>query len=606
MDLSRPIYWLKGTKQEIEFSILLAWVMFCPGKTTFFYYFSAAFVFLVFLLKHILTEKNIAFSSFSRGLVLFNLLFLATVPFSVVRLKSILFMADILIVSAYFLVFFRNGGDLDRYHRIIAGMVSLFSAVFLFQSVLMTRCCGRVLFENPILNGIVAGLGVLLTLRFLRVRFGIPWALALGVNLAAVVASGSKAAFLGTVLFSLLLLLQKKSWILPALAVVVLTFVVPNPVARTFTVGMKKDPYVLNRLDIWQQSLRMAADHPWTGVGLDNFPEVSKRYNFPQRGGPARYFKTARRPHSDYLKVLSETGLLGLLGLLVFLVFLFRRIGSRPVARLPKIVLLYFLFQALWFNVVFLFLFFFLGLFFIRDLWRGEQTFFSMTPLFRAVAGGFLLWIFVAGYVLPLVSDTFLARAQEGGDPVSVSRWLEKAANANPLNPAVPIAQARLIYEYFTRSDDLQAFSLGLDRLEQAGRLNRHHLAPYLLKIDFYQHLLNRGLKYRALEQELLAAVRGARETAPFNPFLCLLEAEIRLEFGDAAAAEKAARRALDLEPDYVGALYFLHRHFGHIAEESEFQRNIGSIRAKAEAYEPPPGSYLHNLFEIPASATDR
>ncbi len=58
------------------------------------------------------------------------------------------------------------------------------------------------------------------------------------------------------------------------------------------------------RLTYWQTGLAMAADNPWTGVGLGNFGTVYPKYQ-PLTAGPVR------AAHNDYLQAFCETGIFG-------------------------------------------------------------------------------------------------------------------------------------------------------------------------------------------------------------------------------------------------------------------------------------------------------
>jgi putative inorganic carbon (HCO3(-)) transporter len=57
----------------------------------------------------------------------------------------------------------------------------------------------------------------------------------------------------------------------------------------------------------WSVALRMYADHPWLGVGLDNF-----RWQFADYSGIAAD-NLGIHAHNQYLELLADTGLLGLL-----------------------------------------------------------------------------------------------------------------------------------------------------------------------------------------------------------------------------------------------------------------------------------------------------
>lgn len=56
---------------------------------------------------------------------------------------------------------------------------------------------------------------------------------------------------------------------------------------------------------IWEEAIELAKDNLLYGIGPDNFRDTKTSYKFPT--------------HNDYLKVLTETGLLGMTGFLVFI-----------------------------------------------------------------------------------------------------------------------------------------------------------------------------------------------------------------------------------------------------------------------------------------------
>lgn len=63
---------------------------------------------------------------------------------------------------------------------------------------------------------------------------------------------------------------------------------------------------VTERIAHWQAAVRMAEDHPWTGVGFGNYEAAYGEYalvNWPQALGHA---------HNYYLNLLAETGVIGL------------------------------------------------------------------------------------------------------------------------------------------------------------------------------------------------------------------------------------------------------------------------------------------------------
>ncbi len=75
----------------------------------------------------------------------------------------------------------------------------------------------------------------------------------------------------------------------------------------------------LEKVDLWDQSMKMYRDHPLTGVGLSNW-EIA----FPAYGLNSPKFDAGENlllnPQNDWVKVLSETGLLGILSFAAVLI----------------------------------------------------------------------------------------------------------------------------------------------------------------------------------------------------------------------------------------------------------------------------------------------
>ncbi|MER6619554.1 O-antigen ligase family protein [Streptomyces sp. NPDC000931] len=98
------------------------------------------------------------------------------------------------------------------------------------------------------------------------------------------------------------------------------------------------DQSVVDRYTLWAAATGMWREHPWTGVGLKNFPEYRDGHatlalssGSDIAGAGEEYHRQALlSPHSMYLLVLSEQGLIGLLtlagGWLALLVCALRRL----------------------------------------------------------------------------------------------------------------------------------------------------------------------------------------------------------------------------------------------------------------------------------------
>ena len=87
-----------------------------------------------------------------------------------------------------------------------------------------------------------------------------------------------------------------------------------------------QDPYLYDRVEIWRASLRAAADHPLLGMGPGMFARRAYPYNFPLEREMFRFSKSLTSPHSTYLRVLAETGLVGLAATGITIVLLMMRL----------------------------------------------------------------------------------------------------------------------------------------------------------------------------------------------------------------------------------------------------------------------------------------
>jgi O-antigen ligase len=95
-----------------------------------------------------------------------------------------------------------------------------------------------------------------------------------------------------------------------------------------------QQPYSpLMRLVYWDVAWRMGRDHPWTGVGLNNYrKEFKNYYSGPLQGGAIDWGSA----HNLYLQQVAERGLLGVAALLLLFTALwngsFRRVRQDPNA----------------------------------------------------------------------------------------------------------------------------------------------------------------------------------------------------------------------------------------------------------------------------------
>lgn len=601
MSLSRIIYRLNSVKQEFEFFIILSWILFFPKKESLFYFLIFAVLIILFSIRNIYSIKNIVESLFLYILVFLNLLFIISIFFSFYKLKSILLFLDIFLICVYFVLFFYDKNDEQKYFFLILYLISLFSIINIVNYSFSIFEEKNLFFSNPIMQGLISGIGLLIAFYYILKRFNWIFFVLLILNLAGVFISASKAAFIGVVVFSFIMIILKKRRLIPFLIIlIILTFIIPNPIKNMFEFSLTKDPYAFNRIDIWKMSINIFKDNFLYGVGPGNFPEVSKKYNFKQTKGPANYFKVPRIPHNDYLKILCETGLFGLIILIVFIFFMFKKIFSSPLFNISKVIILYLLFNAFLFNIMFHPFFFFIFIFLSKDLFEENIRFKSINKYFKLIFSFLLIFIFLVVYFVPYISNNLIERSKKNKNFVEAFNLLKRSEYLNPLDYRVYYRKSLLHYNYFERKSDLDSFSYALRNIKKTQMLNKYFVESYLLESDLYLEVLKKQLKYVSMDKEIVAPLIKAEFYAPFDPFIKLKKAKIYFEFNKRVLAEREAIRALDIEPEFISALYFLHNRFNYFSDEEKFKNRIDKILDKAKILNYQPGTYLDDLFKVP------
>lgn len=88
---------------------------------------------------------------------------------------------------------------------------------------------------------------------------------------------------------------------------VVIVFLIPSPFRDRVLAEHQQNPAAYARWQMWQGALTQMADHP-LGIGLGLYQYTYPRYAFPVEGEISRYGKVAQTPHNDYLQMGVEMG----------------------------------------------------------------------------------------------------------------------------------------------------------------------------------------------------------------------------------------------------------------------------------------------------------
>lgn len=154
--------------------------------------------------------------------------------------------------------------------------------------------------------------------------------------IAAILATQSRGGMLGLLAVGAVFVMRAHKshsrWVLTGsagTAVIVVLVALSNRVSSARAgdaIALGEDEASTSRLNLWWVALKMAADHPLTGVGLNNFRANNFFYNTAWDG-------LARAVHSTWLGVLSEGGILAF-GVFVVLVASIARLASKSARTL--------------------------------------------------------------------------------------------------------------------------------------------------------------------------------------------------------------------------------------------------------------------------------
>lgn len=132
---------------------------------------------------------------------------------------------------------------------------------------------------------------------------------ALSLLLGAIIWTGSRGGVLALVVGVSLVLGVRfgRRGLFAILVILMVGLVIPNPFRTRVIAEHTVNPVGYARLQMWKQATLAMIDHPF-GVGLGLYQYVYPRYAFPVDGQIIRYERTAQTPHSEYVQMGVELG----------------------------------------------------------------------------------------------------------------------------------------------------------------------------------------------------------------------------------------------------------------------------------------------------------
>lgn len=167
-------------------------------------------------------------------------------------------------------------------------------------------------------------------------RWRLGAALTSALGLAALAATFTRSAWLGLAASLTVMLAAVRPRWLPVFAVILAGLYLLAPLEyrdRLHSAFDPRHPANLERTYMWEAGLRMFADHPVTGVGLQDLHPIYQRYR------PAAAHEGAGHLHSVPIQIAATMGLLGLAAFAWLYVSLIRTAGSglRTMLRSPDV-----------------------------------------------------------------------------------------------------------------------------------------------------------------------------------------------------------------------------------------------------------------------------
>ncbi|MBI4001975.1 MAG: O-antigen ligase family protein, partial [Nitrospira defluvii] len=93
-----------------------------------------------------------------------------------------------------------------------------------------------------------------------------------------------------------------------AVLLVLISLLIPTPIRDRVVLEHQQNPATYARWQMWQGAVRQMIDSPF-GIGLGLYQYTYPHYAFPVEGEIARYGTVSQTPHNDYLQMGVEMGL---------------------------------------------------------------------------------------------------------------------------------------------------------------------------------------------------------------------------------------------------------------------------------------------------------
>lgn len=374
---------------------------------------------------------------------------------------------------------------------------------------------------------------------------------------------GSRSAAIGTVLIFIVAAFRGKGWIRWfAVAMVLLVLLLPSTLRNRVTQEYKTDPHAFSRIQIWEETLKMGADHPLVGVGPNLFSWYSPVYAFPMEELPVRYGRIARKPHNEYLRVWAEGGVIGVIAAVFFLFLTLRQMGRawRKGRTGPALAMGVVLFQAMFHDVTETFALMVLAMWWLALLTAQEREKTCLDggkSIMTAVIFGLCLGGSTIFLNMDVTSRFFWEKGKELrlSDPEASGKHFARSLQLNPILPGAARDLAYIKLMVARRTGVAKDYEKAQESIARSWRLDRLDTRPLRLQAALFEDLAKR--RSSGAEAAYLAAaglLKEARGLEPHNVFIITSQADVLWKLGRKNEAMELIEQALDEEPNYFEA----------------------------------------------------
>ncbi|MFC2172214.1 O-antigen ligase family protein [Acidobacteriota bacterium] len=430
----------------------------------------------------------------------------------------------------------------------------------------------------------------------------------LAVIACGVVITTSRAGVLALVIGALIPLARwRKMLLFIPILFVLLAIILPTPFSKRLK-ALPRDAYSFERITIWHGSFEMFRDYPVVGVGVGQY-----QYFFPQYSRPvvtehaaARYGKTARHAHNEFLHIAAEMGFMGIAVAMAWMIVLFRRSAAiwrhgklcdlAPVGGLVPLLFGSFFSPVFYQPCVLYFTAVLSGavmgpageLRIRSDLFSGTEA-----RLFKVSACVGVAVLMVGLFVMPYAADREFRQAKSAinsGDLNGGLSRVERAIRLHPYRPAYHVYVSELILEYLGNNPDIQAYHRIKRHLREAIRLNPNESRTWRILAEVERKYFEDRVGSPELFEAGDRAYARAVTLDPNNGILIFRRATFSLMAGRWDAGDKMLRKAIELEPNFVGAhhtLAYSLRSRGRGEEAEKAEADLAAVRLRMRGYRP-------------------